>query len=205
VSATTPKKIACVGDSITWGTFVWNRKRNSYPAQLQAMLGDRFIVRNFGVMGHTLQSAGDYPYRISKAFKSSSTFEPDVVLLMLGTNDSKAPNWKGIEPFAADYRELIAHYRSLDSAPAVYPMTPPALFGKGRRDKVRYGMDAAVVEEMGRAIRDIARELRLDVIDVHAATADHPEAFQFDGVHPGTAGATLIARAVFDVVAKPRG
>ena len=99
MSATTPTRIACVGDSITWGTFVWNRKRNSYPAQLQAMLGERFIVRNFGVMGHTLQSAGDYPYRISKAFKSSSAFEPDVVLLMLGTNDSKPPNWKGIGPF----------------------------------------------------------------------------------------------------------
>ena len=124
------------------------------------MLGDRFIVRNFGVMGHTLQSAGDYPYRISKAFKSSSAFEPDVVLLMLGTNDSKPPNWKGIEPFSADYRELIAHYQSLGSAPEVYPMTPPALFGMGRRNKVRYGMDAAVVEEMGRAIRDIATRMQ---------------------------------------------
>ena len=205
MSVAAPTRIACVGDSITWGTFVWNRKRNCYPAQLQAMLGDRFIVRNFGVMGHTLQSAGDYPYRISKAFKSSSTFEPDVVLLMLGTNDSKPPNWKGIEPFAADYRELIAHYRSLGSAPVVYPMTPPALFGMGRRNKVRYGMDAAVVEEMGRAIRDIARGDGLQVIDVHAATVDHPEAFRFDGVHPGTAGATLIARAVFDVVARASG
>jgi lysophospholipase L1-like esterase len=96
---------------------------------------------------------------------------------------------------------MIEHYRSLASAPAVYPMTPPALFGMGRRNKVHYGMDAAVVEEMGRAIREIGRELQLEVIDVYAATVDHPEAFRFDGVHPGTAGASLIARAAFDVVA----
>ena len=134
-------KIACVGDSITRGTFIWHRRKRSYPAQLQAMLGERFCVRNFGVNGHAAQQSADRPYWDSEAFTLSSTFEPDIVLIMLGTNDSRGDNWKGVGPFAADYRKLTEHYQSLESSPRVWLLTPPALFRLGRSPKVRYGMD----------------------------------------------------------------
>ena len=189
-------KIACVGDSITRGTFVWRRKRRSYPAQLQEMLGERFCVRNFGVNGHAVQRTADRPYSSSEAFELSGSFEPDVVLIMLGTNDSRGDNWRGVGAFAADYRTLVVHYQSLDSLPRVWLLTPPALFRHARSAKVRYGMDESAVGEMCGAIEHIALELGCGCIDVHRATADHPEAFRFDGVHPGAAGATLIAQAV---------
>ncbi len=178
-------KIACVGDSITRGTFVWRRKKRSYPAQLQAMLGERFCVRNFGVNGHAVQQTADRPYWSSDAFTSSSAFEPDIVLIMLGTNDSRGDNWKGIGPFADDYRKLVVHYQSLESSPRVWLLTPPALFRLGRSTKVRYGMDERAIREMCDAIESLARELGCGVIDIHEVTARHPEAFRFDGVHPG--------------------
>ncbi len=193
-------KVACVGDSITRGTFVWRRKKNSYPAQLQGLLGDRYDVRNFGVNGHAAQLSADRPYGSSDEFAASGAFQPDIVLIMLGTNDVRGNNWKGIGSFSADYRTVVAHYLGLESSPAVWLLTAPALFTLGRSAKVRYDMDENALSEICRAIAAISQDLECGLIDVHAATADHPEAFRFDGVHPGAEGATLIAHAVFEAL-----
>jgi len=197
----TQVRIACVGDSITWGAFILRRKRDCYPAQLQRLLGDRTVVGNFGMIGHTLQESGDFPYRISKPYRESGEFAPDIVLIMLGTNDSKANNWKGPVPFLEDCRTLVEHYRGLQSTPRVFVMTLPAVYGRGRAGKVKHGMSAAAIDEMCAAVRDLARDEGLGLIDAHAATLGHPEAFRFDGVHPGAAGAALIAQAVHDMLA----
>lgn len=195
-------RVACVGDSITRGTFVWRRKINAYPAQLQVMLGERFCVRDFGVNGHAVQRTADRSYWASGAFESSAAFRPDIVLIMLGTNDSRGDNWKGLGAFTGDYRDLAVHYRSLESHPAVWLLTPPALFRLGRRTKVRYRMDEQAIWEICGAIEDIARDSGCGFIDVNAVTAEHPEAFRLDGVHPGVAGARLIARTVFGAIAE---
>jgi acyl-CoA thioesterase I len=193
-------KVACVGDSITRGTFVWRRKKMSYPAQLQAMLGEGYRVCGFGVNGRAVQRSADRPYWDSQAFARSVAFEPDVVLMMLGTNDSRGDNWKGVGPFSSDYRELAVRYQALPSSPRVWLLTPPALFRLRRSSKVRYGMKESAVREICDAIKSFGLELGCGVIDINEATARHPEAFRFDGVHPGGAGATLIARAVAETL-----
>ena len=145
-------------------------RSSSYPAQLQAMLGERFCVRNFGVNGHAVQRSADRPYWSSDAFTPSSAFEPDVVLIMLGTNDSRGDNWKGVGPFSADYRELVAHYQSLESSPRVWLLTPPALFRLGRSAKVRYGMD-----EQATPGDDVARSRNLRASsDAASSTSTDP-------------------------------
>lgn len=194
-------RAACVGDSITRGTFVWRRGRNAYPVQLQEMLGDGYAVRDFGVNAHAAQRAADFPYWESEAFAESASFAPDIVLIMLGTNDSRGDNWKGLSAFSRDYRDLVVHYHALESHPVVWLLTPPTLFRLGRSATVRYGMDERALVQMCAAIKEIARDLGCGLIDINAVTAGHPEAFRLDGVHPGAAGARLIARAVFDVVA----
>ena len=193
-------RVACVGDSITRGTFVWRRKINAYPAQLQAMLGERYCVRGFGVNGHAAQRTADRPYWASEAFASSTLFAPDIVLIMLGTNDSRGDNWRGVSAFVDDYRDLVVHYRSLESRPAVWLLTPPALFRRGRRTKVHYGMDEHAVREMCGAIKEMALDLGCGLIDINAVTAGHPEAFRLDGVHPGAVGQRLIAQAVHEAL-----
>ena len=206
MSATPPVvRVACVGDSITRGTFVWRRRRNSYPAQLQALLGDGFCVRNFGVNAHSVQRSADSPYWNSEAFAESTASAPDIVLIMLGTNDSRGDNWRGAEAFLNDYRELALHYQALESAPAVWLLTPPTLFRLGRSKKVRYGMDEHALSEICRAIGSLASDLGCGLIDINAATANHPEAFRLDGVHPGAAGARLIAETVFEALEGSRG
>ncbi len=194
------RRIACVGDSITRGTFVWRRRRNAYPVQLGDMLGDGFLVRGFGANGHAAQRSADRSYWDNPAFARSTAFQPDDVLIMLGTNDSRGDNWKGLDPFLHDYRELAAHYRSLGSSPAVWLLTPPALFRLPGREKVRYRMDADALQQICDGIRATAEDLGFRLTDVNAATADHPEAFRFDGVHPGKVGARLIAETVFEAL-----
>jgi len=64
--AAEPIKIACVGDSITQGAGA--KSGQSYPAQLQALLGDGYKVGNFGVSGRTLLKKGDFPYWKEKKY-----------------------------------------------------------------------------------------------------------------------------------------
>ncbi len=79
-----PIRVACIGNSITKGSTIPDRPRDSYPSQLQRMLGDHWIVRNFGVGGRTMLKKGDYPYWNEEAFVQAKAFNPDVVILKLG-------------------------------------------------------------------------------------------------------------------------
>ena len=98
-------RLACVGDSITAG--VGAAGGQSYPNQLAKMLGERWEVRNFGVSGSTLLNQGDMPYQKQGAFQAALKFEPQVVVIMLGTNDTKPQNWKLKSKFASDYKDLL--------------------------------------------------------------------------------------------------
>jgi acyl-CoA thioesterase I len=189
-------KVACVGDSITYGTLVRNRRENCYPAQLGKLLGQRFSVRNFGANGRAMQKAADLPYWLHAYYELSRKFSPDVVLIMLGTNDSREPNWKGLEPYLRDYRDMLTHYSSLASNPLVYALTPPTEFKLKNQNAVKYGMNKEAVQEMTVGIKKIAQELGVEVIDINAATAPHPEHFSFDGVHANAKGAKHIAETV---------
>lgn len=123
-----PVRVACVGNSITYGAFIPNREQNSYPAQLQAYLGSGYEVRNFGVSGRTLLTKGDYPYVQTAEYKQSLEYRPDVVLIKLGTNDSKPQNFKHIDEFSDNYRSLIRAYQALPSRPRIILLTPVRCF-----------------------------------------------------------------------------
>ena len=121
-------KVACVGNSITYGAYIEDREHNSYPSQLQRYLGDGFQVRNFGVNGATALRRGDKPYVGLKAYEESKSFQPDIVLIKLGTNDTKPWNWKYKEEYMDDYQSLIDSYRQLDSHPRIILLTPVRCF-----------------------------------------------------------------------------
>ena len=125
-------KVACVGDSITFGYGI--SKGNSYPLQLQRMLGEKFEVRNFGVNSTTLLNKGDNPYEKEKAMGAAVEFEPDVVVIMLGTNDTKPLNWKYEGDFAADYKELAGRFLELKSHPRIWLAHPCPVPADGKWD-----------------------------------------------------------------------
>ena len=130
----TPMKIACVGDSITEGSGLSFPNRDSYPAKLQQLLGTNYLVRNFGVSGRTLLKKGDFPFWAEPAFTSSHTFNPDVVIINLGTNDAKPQNWRYGTNYTTDYDALIATYTALATHPRMVLCTPCPAFKTGAFD-----------------------------------------------------------------------
>lgn len=119
-------RVACVGDSITQGSD--NRLYPAYPSYLQDLLGDGFDVRNFGVSGATLMFSDNISnaYTRTDQYPLSLEFQPDVVIIMLGTNDSAAYAYKRFdEYFDSDYAALVDSYKSLDSHPYVIVATSP--------------------------------------------------------------------------------
>jgi len=183
-----PVRVACVGDSITQGA---GTKGNPYPKQLQEMLGDKWNVGNFGVSGRTLLRKGDYPYWNEKAYQNALTFKPDVVVIMLGTNDTKPQNWKHEADFVTDYRDLVKSFTELESKPRVFICRPTPVIGQGNFTI----KEEHILEQIPR-IDALVAELKIGVIDMHAALSEKPELIP-DRVHPNAEGAGEMAKAAF--------
>lgn len=183
-----PVKLACVGDSITRGVGA----KVSWPEQMGAMLGDRWKIGNFGVSGATLMSNGDNPYLKLGDFNKALDFAPDVVVIMLGTNDTKPQNWKHFaSDYEKDYREMIAKFAALENKPRIFLCHPPYIAKDGN-----WGINDPDTKAQMPVIEKLAKSLNLGIINVHAALEGHDELIP-DKVHPNNEGATLIAEAVF--------
>jgi lysophospholipase L1-like esterase len=184
-----PVRVACVGDSITHGSGA--SPGFSYPDQLQKLLGDRWQVKNFGVSARTLLRQGDYPYWKEKAFTNAQNFHPDVVIILLGTNDTKPQNWIHKEEFRKDYTDLINVFLGLPHRPEVFICYPPPVPEPGN-----YGINEAGVQAEIPIIADLAARLNVGVIDMHAALI-HKADLLPDRVHPNNEGAGVMARAAY--------
>ena len=183
-------RVACVGDSITYGAGVENRAENNYPKVLGGLLGAGFETRNFGVSGATLMKKGDKAYWTQPEFVKVGAFKPDTVVVKLGTNDSKPQNWGFKENFADDLREMIDTFRDLPSKPKVWVCLPVPVY------ETKWGINEPVVSgEIIPIIRRVAREKGVPVIDLHQALSGKPELFP-DKIHPNAAGAAIIAATV---------
>jgi acyl-CoA thioesterase-1 len=182
-------KIACVGDSITYGYGLSNPSQQSYPAVLQTLVGSTHTVRNFGTSGCTLLKNGDKPYWNDANFAASDAFKPDVVVIMLGTNDAKPQNWSHEAEFAGDYASLIDHYRGLGAL--VYVATPPPVYPPGAFDIDPDVLSGEIVPLIRRAGTDAGAPL----IEVFQALGGKANLFP-DTVHPNAEGAQLIAQTV---------
>lgn len=193
-------KVACVGDSITYGMLVKNWYLRSYPKQLGNLLGDGYNVRNFGVSRRTAMATGDLPYEKEKRYRESLAYQPDIVFFMFGTNDSKPVNWKGKEEFKKQYGKLLNGYLSLDSRPVIYLLTPATPhYVKGKTEgSMEYGIRKPEILEACEAVCEIGREKNLTLIDINNQTKEHPEWFVFDGIHPNASGAAKIAEIVYE-------
>ena len=186
-------RIACVGNSITYGAGIQNRDGNSYPAQLQAYLGDRYTVRNFGVSATTLLSKGNYPYTTTGQYKASKDFAPDIVLIKLGTNDTKPQNWRHRNDFKHDYKDLIDSYRALPSKPRVILLTPVRCFMKDESS-----INARLIsKDVRRMVEELAWENHLEIINLSNLFGNQWQpSLMPDSLHPSAIGAGMIAQKI---------
>ncbi len=185
-----PIKLACVGDSITAGVGAGRGK--SWPDQVRGMLGENWDVKGFGVSGTTLLKNGDNPYQRQGAFKAAKDFNPDVVVIMLGTNDTKPQNWKLFKKdFEADYKDMATQFAETANKPRIFVCYPPFVGKNGN-----WGINEPNVLLEIPVIKKVAKEMKLGVVDVHGATNGKTGLFP-DNVHPNAEGATVLAATVF--------
>lgn len=190
-------KIACVGDSITYGFLLFPRHKMSYPSVLQRLLGKEFAVQNFGVNGATLTQSGNRPYMKQRAYVKSLKFQPDVVVIMLSTNDTRTMN-RDIDNFESDYVKLIDSYRKMQAT--IIVMSSPEIYCVHQRYKPYYGMDESLLESYRIIIAKIATEQHLLYLDLHAISLTYSACFRLDGVHPNKQFAKVMAQAVADKI-----
>ena len=200
-------KIACVGDSVTYGYGIENRNKDTYPAVLQNMLGANYKVRNFGVSGHCVQDTSDRPYANTKTYAKSLKYKADIVVFMLGSNDTKVFNWQGIDYFRSAYYKLLDSYGDAK----IVLCTPPTAYYIDELGEVTTHDDDGIttfeiqpnaVEEIANMVYEIAKERNYPVVDVNTVTEGHNEWFTVDGTHPNEDGARAIAQAVYRVVSE---
>lgn len=191
-------KVACVGDSITAGAGVEDRTK-FYPTQLGELLGKEYEVRNFGVSGATMLDDGDKPYKKEGAYKKALEYEPDIVIIKLGTNDSKPENWSKKEGFVASAKSLVEAFRKANPKATVFFCTPAPVVGAGN-----FGITNEVVKPgIIPLVRQAAAELKLPIIDIYVALEGKDELIP-DNVHPNEGGAAIIAKTVYEAIKKPR-
>ncbi|XAL98621.1 GDSL-type esterase/lipase family protein [Phycisphaeraceae bacterium D3-23] len=187
-----PVRVACVGDGITYGTGLPERERWCYPALLQDMLGDGYDVQNFGVEQATTIAAGDHPYSETQAYRDALDFEPDVVIIMLGTHDTQPDNWEHYEDFIFDYEDMVAAFREHAEAPRVLLCVPPPTWTEERAEADR--LHRSPVNER---VRLLGSRTSSEQINLHDLLIQRRDWFP-DGVHPNSFGAELIAKRVYE-------
>jgi len=183
-----PIKVACVGDSITQDT--------KYPAYLQMMLGDKYSVGNFGSRESTALLLSWKPYMNQSEFQSAKDFKPNIVVIMLGTNDGLWMLQSFNESFEQDYATLIDSFQQLDSNPQILIAKPPPIFTNSSDLSSTYHSNTIIPKT-----EDLANKLNLPIINVYETFGDHADYFD-DGVHPNSQGAELIASKVYGAISE---
>lgn len=192
-TAKAPMRVACVGDSITYGFGIAGRESNSYPAQLQQILGEGWHVENFGHNGAFALRRGKKPYVDQAVYQAALAARPDVVVIKLGTNDTNRDAWRDHhDEFIADYLALIYSFQALPSRPRIYLCRPVPLF----RDRGKeYDTDEVLVKEIIPRIEAVAKVTKLPLIDLYTIFEGKEKMFP-DGVHPDVNGARIMALTV---------
>ena len=190
-------KVACIGNSITYGYGLPDRTTQSYPAQLQKMLGESYQVENFGKSGATLLNKGHRPYMQQDEYRRAIDFGGDIVVIHLGINDTDPRDWPDYRDFfVKDYIELIDSFRAANSKVRIMiaRLTPIAdrhpRFLSGTRDW--HG-------EIQLAIENVARYTGVQLIDIHEPLYPYPFILT-DAVHPDPEGAFIMAQTVYSAI-----
>lgn len=197
-------RVACVGNSVTFGAGIKDRELNCYPSQLQNLLGDGYEVKNFGHSGATLLKKGHNPYWTKQEFANAKAFQADLVIIHLGLNDTDPRNWPNHrDDFVKDYSELIEAFRSNSKAvsPEIWicKMTPifhpHPRFQSGTRDWFW---------QIQERIKTVAQTAKTGLIDLHTPFYSRADLFP-DALHPNAEGAKILAQTVYGEVSGDYG
>lgn len=187
-------KVACVGNSVTYGYLLPDREKNAYPARLQKLLGENYVVKNFGKSGATLLKKGHRPYTEQPEYRQALEFAAERVVIHLGLNDTDPRNWPHYrDDFIKDYTELIASFKTANPHCKIWicRLTPIGHRHPRFRSGTRDWHDAIQKE-----IETIAAHTEVELIDLEEPLYHRPDLFP-DALHPNPEGAAILAQTVY--------
>jgi acyl-CoA thioesterase I len=188
-------KIVCIGDSITEGYGLANQSKTAYPAVLDSILGMDYDVLNSGRSATTLQKEGNFPFWICKEFSNVFEYKPNIVTIMLGTNDTKPENWNAIR-FETNYQALIDTLNTIKSKPQIYLVLPVPVY------QTNWGInDSTVNAGIMPIIKKLAEKNKLKVIDLYHTMQNQPVNFP-DGIHPNEKAEKMMAEIIANAIKK---
>lgn len=190
-------RVACIGNSITDGYGIGMAPVNGYPAILQKKLGEGYLVKNFGVSARTMMNKGDLPYMNELAWRDAKAFNPNIVVIKLGTNDSKTHNWAhGADEYRQSMQAMIDTLKALPSKPKIYLCSPIPAF----KDSWTIN-DSVIVNGEMPIIKKLAKKNKCQFIDLHTSYT-YGDMMLNDGIHPNAKGAAKMADIIFDAIEK---
>ena len=190
-------RVACVGDSITYGSGIADRTNDSYPARLQALLGGGYDVQNFGRSGARISQISSNPYKGSSEYNAAIAFNPDIVIIALGVNDCSVSQWPANrDVFVADYKNLFDDFANLPASPKIWlgnlmPAVPPYEPYLAIQD---------TIAECDPMIEQVAIDKGVTLIDLFSPLNSEENIYAADGLHPNKDGAAIIADTVHETV-----
>lgn len=201
-------RVTCIGDSITEGGGCGT---NSYTYLLQDLFGDTAIVTNAGKSSQTMLKKGlcnDLTlcsYWNTGAWQTALESQPDIVTIMLGTNDAKYFNWEGIQQnlgdyYSLDYVDMIKQLRSLTPQPEIYVLVPPPLY-----EPYPFDMNATIINEIYPIVmKDISTVTETNLISIYDAFREaektYTEPLTCDGCHPNAYANQIIADTIYSAI-----
>lgn len=190
-------RVACIGNSITDGHGIGMAPVKGYPAVLQKKLGEGYQVKNFGVSARTMMNKGDLPYMNELAWRDAKAFNPNIVVIKLGTNDSKTHNWvHGADEYRQSMQAMIDTLKALPSKPKIYLCSPIPAF----KDTWTIS-DSVIVNGEMPIIKKLAKKNKCQFIDLHTSYT-YGDMMLKDGIHPNAKGAAKMADIIFDAIEK---
>ena len=194
-SGSGPVRVACVGASITWGYCSSNPATASYPAVLQGLLGAAYVVQNDGYSGAGILKLGQEPYWGSTQMSTALAFNPNIVIIDLGANDTKPICWQYNANLEADYTDMINQFKALPSHPTVYLALPCWVY------MPNYGITENIVAEylLPRMIK-VANQNGVCMIDMFDALTNQTQYYCSDGVHLNDSGYAFMAQIMANAI-----
>ena len=186
-------RVACIGNSITDGAGIDMAEIFGYPAVLGRKLGKGYAVKNFGISGRTMSNTGDRPYQKEQAWRDCLEWQPNIVVIKLGTNDTKSKNWQTAQnDYISSLQQMVDSLTALPTQPRIILTTPILSITPNRFDIRDSVTTAAIMPDL----QKFAKKKKLELLDLHTLFQDDGKQLQNDGVHPNDKGAAQIADLV---------
>lgn len=185
------KRILIFGDSITWGRIANRTERfdiqTRYTGVCQSLLGYKFEVIEEGLRGRMAVGLPEYPEKdgyeqFGPIFESH--LPVDLVVILLGTNDTNDFANKSVEDIVIDLQKYITIINELAEVnsfkiPKILFITPPKINPANLKKETVFSKASKKTEEIPELLAKMCNSNHVEFLNIQ----DKVDPCKEDGVH----------------------